>query len=342
MNQSYFDGKKVLVTGGLGFIGSCVVRTLLEESTAEIKIIDKLGIGSNVHSLNLRYSDRYRIAPLDLVHTEKVVDLCSLFDPDIIIHLAAESHVDRSISGPTAFVASNVTGTFSILEAARRCYENKKDSEKEFFRFHHVSTDEVFGSLGPTGSFSETSPYNPNSPYSATKAASDHLVRAWHHTYGLPVTISNCSNNYGPWQADEKFIPTIVRSVLNNEPVKLYGTGLNIRDWLFVRDHVDAILACVEHGMIGSTYCVGARCEKNNLEIVNDIFNMFNVFKLLGGRYVDKSVSIEFVEDRAGHDFRYSIDPTKINAELGWAPRFGYTEALHLTVRWYIDHYNHD
>lgn len=339
MTRAYFDGKKVLVTGGLGFIGSCVVRTLLEESTAEIQIIDKLGVGSNLKSLNLRYGHRYKISPLDLAWTDKVINTCLAFAPDIIIHLAAESHVDRSISGPATFVSSNVTGTFSILEAARRCYENSKGLRRNDFRFHHVSTDEVFGSLDSAGSFDEESPYNPNSPYSATKAASDHLVRAWHHTYGLPVTISNCSNNYGPWQADEKLIPTVIRSILNNEPVKLYGDGSNVRDWLYVQDHVDAILACVELGSLGSTYCVGTRCEKANVDLVYDIFS---IFKSLDNEYSTRAMSISFIKDRAGHDFRYSIDPTKIETELGWAPRFDYSAALTQTVNWYINYYGND
>jgi dTDP-glucose 4,6-dehydratase len=339
MNRSYFNGKKVLVTGGLGFIGSCVVRTLLEESTADIQIIDKFGVGSNLKSLNLQYGHRYKISPLDLAWTDKVIQTSLSFDPEIIIHLAAESHVDRSISGPATFVASNVTGTFSILEAARRCYENSKGFSQRDFKFHHVSTDEVFGSLDSSGSFNESSPYDPRSPYSATKAASDHLVRAWHHTYKLPVTISNCSNNYGPWQADEKLIPTAIRSILDNKPVQLYGDGSNVRDWLYVQDHVDAILACVERGKIGSTYCVGTRCERSNVDLIYDIFN---IFKSLDSDYSNRAMSINYIKDRPGHDFRYSIDPSKIEAELNWSPRFEYSAALRDTVDWYIKQYSND
>lgn len=339
MSRSYFNGKKVLVTGGLGFIGSCVVRTLLEESTADIQIIDKFGVGSNLKSLNLQYGHRYKISPLDLAWTDKVIQTSLSFDPEIIIHLAAESHVDRSISGPATFVASNVTGTFSILEAARRCYENSKGFSQRNFKFHHVSTDEVFGSLDSGGSFNESSPYDPRSPYSATKAASDHLVRAWHHTYGLPVTISNCSNNYGPWQADEKLIPTAIRSILDNKPVQLYGDGSNVRDWLYVQDHVDAILACVERGKIGSTYCVGTRCERSNVDLVYDIFN---IFKSLDNDYSNRAMSINYIKDRPGHDFRYSIDPLKIEEELNWSPRFEYSAALRDTVDWYIKQYSSD
>lgn len=339
MNRSYFNGKKVLVTGGLGFIGSCVVRTLLEESTADIQIIDKFGVGSNLKSLNLQYGHRYKISPLDLAWTDKVIQTSLSFDPEIIIHLAAESHVDRSISGPATFVVSNVTGTFSILEAARRCYENSKGFSQRNFKFHHVSTDEVFGSLDSGGSFNESSPYDPRSPYSATKAASDHLVRAWHHTYGLPVTISNCSNNYGPWQADEKLIPTAIRSILDNKPVQLYGDGSNVRDWLYVQDHVDAILACVERGKIGSTYCVGTRCERSNVDLVYDIFS---IFKSLDTDYSNRAMSINYIKDRPGHDFRYSIDPSKIETELNWSPRFEYSAALRDTVDWYIKQYSND
>lgn len=339
MNRSYFNGKKVLVTGGLGFIGSCVVRTLLEESTADIQIIDKFGVGSNLKSLNLQYGHRYKISPLDLAWTDKVIQTSLSFDPEIIIHLAAESHVDRSISGPATFVVSNVTGTFSILEAARRCYENSKGFSQRNFKFHHVSTDEVFGSLDSGGSFNESSPYDPRSPYSATKAASDHLVRAWHHTYGLPVTISNCSNNYGPWQADEKLIPTAIRSILDNKPVQLYGDGSNVRDWLYVQDHVDAILACVERGKIGSTYCVGTRCERSNVDLVYDIFS---IFKSLDTDYSNRAMSINYIKDRPGHDFRYSIDPSKIETDLNWSPRFEYSAALRDTVDWYIKQYSND
>lgn len=339
MTESFFDNKRILITGGLGFIGTSVVETLLKESTAQLQIIDNLGVGSNLsfcNSLNPQYGHRFKISPLDLAWTDIVIKTCVEFDPDIILHLAAESHVDRSITSPSTFVSSNVTGTFSILEAARRCYEKLEPPRKEFFRFHHVSTDEVFGSLDKTGSFDEHSAYNPNSPYSATKAASDHLVRAWHHTYGLPVTISNCSNNYGPRQADEKLIPTIIRSVLNNEHVRLYGNGTNVRDWLYVQDHVSAVLACVEHGTAGETYCVGTRCEKTNVDLT---FDIFDAFSQVSKKYASNRMSIVFVGDRLGHDFRYSINPTKIETELGWKPEFNYSDAICSTVNWYIERF---
>jgi len=336
MNYSHFDNKRVLITGGTGFIGSCLVRTLVQHTNASLLVLDKLGHGSNLKAIPRNVCD---VIQTDLYFTDSVIDECEFFSPDIIIHLAAESHVDRSIDGPADFIDSNVKGTFSILEAARRVYEKMDDSRKESFRFHHVSTDEVYGSLQATGKFSEASPYAPNSPYSASKAASDHLVRSWHHTYGLPVTTSNCSNNYGPWQADEKLIPTVIRSAVEKGIVSLYGTGSNVRDWLYVQDHVDAILTCVERGTVGETYCVGAECEKTNVDITFDIFDaMGELSSVLNTR----TKGVQFVSDRPGHDFRYSIDPTKIKTELGWSPRYKYEDSLKRTVKWYLDFYGYD
>lgn len=336
MNYSHFDNKRVLITGGAGFIGSCLVRTLVQHTNASLLVLDKLGHGSNLKAIPRNVCD---VIQTDLYFTDSVIDECEFFSPDIIIHLAAESHVDRSIDGPADFIDSNVKGTFSILEAARRVYEKMDDFRKESFRFHHVSTDEVYGSLQATGKFSEASPYAPNSPYSASKAASDHLVRSWHHTYGLPVTTSNCSNNYGPWQADEKLIPTVIRSAVEKGIVSLYGTGANVRDWLYVQDHVDAILTCVERGTVGETYCVGAECEKTNVDITFDIFDaMGELSSVLNTR----TKGVQFVSDRPGHDFRYSIDPTKIKTELGWSPRYKYEDSLKRTVKWYLDFYGYD
>ena len=336
MNYSHFDNKRVLITGGAGFIGSCLVRTLVQHTNASLLVLDKLGHGSNLKAIPRNVCD---VIQTDLYFTDSVIDECEFFSPDIIIHLAAESHVDRSIDGPADFIDSNVKGTFSILEAARRVYEKMDDFRKESFRFHHVSTDEVYGSLQATGKFSEASPYAPNSPYSASKAASDHLVRSWHHTYGLPVTTSNCSNNYGPWQADEKLIPTVIRSAIEKGIVSLYGTGANVRDWLYVQDHVDAILTCVERGTVGETYCVGAECEKTNVDITFDIFDaMGELSSVLNTR----TKGVQFVSDRPGHDFRYSIDPTKIKTELGWSPRYKYEDSLKRTVKWYLDFYGYD
>ena len=332
MNYSFFDGKRVTVTGGLGFIGSCVVRKLLAETDCTLRIIDKMGVGSNKDFIPESFGDRYTITPIDLAHTQKVFKDFEYFQPDIVIHLAAESHVDRSITEPATFVESNVTGTFSILEASRRLYESLPPGKKAQFRLHHVSTDEVFGSLSDEGVFTERSSYSPNSPYSATKAASDHLVRAWHHTYGLPVTISNCSNNFGPWQADEKLIPTVIRSIVQGKPVRLYGDGQNVRDWLYVDDHVDAIFSCIERGVIGETYCVGARNEVSNVDLVYKICQHLLTTHL-------SSVRIIFGEDRPGHDFRYAIDPSKIESKLGWKPKHSFDEALKETVQWYVKWY---
>lgn len=328
--------KKILITGGLGFIGSCLVRNLLERTDDTLCIIDKLGPGSNLKAIGLAQSHRRIIHPVDLVDTEKVFRICDRFQPDVIFHLAAESHVDRSITGPASFVRSNVTGTFSILEAARRVYSALPAERRGSFRFHHVSTDEVFGSLRDEGYFNELSFYKPSSPYSATKAASDMLVRAWHHTYGLPVTISNCSNNFGPWQADEKLIPTIIRSVMKGDAVTLYGDGSNVRDWLYVEDHVEALLSCVETGKIGETYCVGARSELSNVQIV---FKIFEIMARLDPDLVGSKMDIVYGTDRLGHDYRYAIDPSKIETQLGWAPRFKFDAALEETVRWYMELY---
>lgn len=336
-DYSFFNNKKITVTGGVGFIGSCLVRTLLNETNCEVRIIDKFGVGSNPEALGDDHKHRYKIAPINLADTDKVLRDCAYFQPEIIIHLAAESHVDRSITGPASFVESNVVGTFSILEAARRLWEGIDAEAKQAFRFHHVSTDEVFGSLRDSGYFNEKSSYRPSSPYSATKAASDHLALAWHHTYGLHVTISNCSNNFGPWQADEKLIPTVIRSVMRGEPVKLYGDGSNIRDWLYVQDHVDAILRCVESGQAGETYCVGAHCERSNVQIVLQIFDIMS--KLDRSLTQDK-MTIIYSNDRPGHDYRYAIDPEKIQSQLNWYAKFKFDDALEDTVKWYMQHYS--
>lgn len=336
MNYSHFDNKRILITGGAGFIGSCLVRTLVQHTNASLLVLDKLGHGSNLKAIPRNVCD---VVQADLYFTDSIIDECEFFSPDIIIHLAAESHVDRSIDSPAEFIDSNVKGTFSILEAAHRGYEKMEDSRKANFRFHHVSTDEVYGSLQATGKFSEVSPYAPNSPYSASKAASDHLVRSWFHTYGLPVTTSNCSNNYGPWQADEKLIPTVIRSAVETGLVSLYGSGNNVRDWLYVQDHVDAILTCVERGVPGETYCVGAETEKTNVDIV---FDIFDIMEELSPTLRSKTKGIRFVDDRPGHDFRYSIDPTKIKTELGWSPRYKYKNSLKRTVKWFLDFYGYD
>ena len=255
-------------------------------------------------------------------------------DPDLVLHLAAESHVDRSIDGPAAFIESNVTGTFNLLQAVRSHWQQLPQERRDAFRMHHISTDEVFGSLGPTGRFSEITPYDPRSPYSASKAASDHLVSAWHHTYGLPVVLTNCSNNYGPWQFPEKLIPVVILKALAGEPIPLYGDGANVRDWLFVDDHVDALLLAATRGGLGESYCVGGHGERTNKQVVEAICTLLDQLVPAGAPHARL---ITPVADRPGHDRRYAIDASKISANLGWTPRHSFEQGLEATVRWYIE-----
>ncbi len=333
--------KKILVTGGCGFIGGAVIRKLLKSTDAEIFNIDKVGKVSDLTSLDKvikklgqSKESKYYFIQLDLADetlTEKVI-----FDiePDLIIHLAAESHVDRSIDGPDLFIKSNIIGTFNLLQSALKYWQKLPSNKKESFRFHHVSTDEVFGSLGAIGQFSESTPYDPRSPYSASKAASDHLVNAWHHTYGLPIVITNCSNNYGPWQFPEKLIPLAIYKAFNNKKIPLYGKGLNVRDWLYVEDHVEAILLTAINGRIGESYCIGGNAEKTNKEVLESICNIMD--RKLKKEDTLKNL-ITLVEDRPGHDQRYSINFSRINEELGWKPKHSFEEGLELTVNWYIE-----
>jgi dTDP-glucose 4,6-dehydratase len=256
-------------------------------------------------------------------------------DPDLLLHLAAESHVDRSIEGPAAFLESNVIGTFNLLQAVRSHWQQLPAERQAAFRFHHISTDEVFGSLGPSGRFSETTAYDPRSPYSASKAASDHLVSAWHHTYGLPVVLTNCSNNFGPWQFPEKLIPVVILQAVAGEPIPLYGDGANVRDWLFVDDHVDALLLAATRGELGQSYCVGGHGERTNKQVVEAICTLLDQRRPQGAPHARL---ITPVTDRPGHDRRYAIDPARIQGELGWAPRHSFEQALERTVDWYLDH----
>jgi len=326
----------VLVTGGAGFIGSALVRRLIAQGMRVINL-DKLtyaaapaAIGEAAGKANYRFvrgdiSDRRLVS--DLLGGERV---------DTIVHLAAESHVDRSIDGPGAFVQTNIVGTYELLQAARGYWDGLSDAAKRKFRFHHVSTDEVFGDLAyDSGTFSEISAYHPSSPYSASKAASDHLVRAWHHTYGLPVVVTNCTNNYGPFQAPEKLIPLTILKALRNETLPVYGTGANVRDWLHVDDHAAALQAVFERGRVGETYAIGAREEHSNIAVVALICDLLDERRPIGRRRRDL---IRFVDDRPGHDRRYAIDPTKIERELEWAPMIGFTEGLAATVDWYVEH----
>ena len=323
-----YNDKTVVVTGGAGFIGSAVARKLYRDTTARISVIDKFGYGSSSASLAFPCDDRrMRIYVNDLVDTHTICELINKIQPDIILHLAAESHVDRSIEEPRAFIESNVMGTFSILEAARKL------ADKKPVRFHHVSTDEVFGSLDDDGAFDEDSVYNPRSPYSASKAASDHLAQAWMHTYGLHVTMTNCSNNFGPFQHEDKFIPTIIQRAINNKPIPLYGTGNNVRNWIYVDEHVNGLLMVAAQAESGKTYCIGGDAEFDNKSLAK------LVCRLIDDELPERAPHdrlIQLVLDRPGHDYRYSIDSTRIKNDLGWALQDSFLEKLRHTVKWYI------
>jgi dTDP-glucose 4,6-dehydratase len=325
--------KRVLVTGGAGFIGGAVVRRLLNASNAQVFNLDKCGYASDLTSIGDH--PRHRLLRVDLADAEATAAAVRQADPDLVLHLAAESHVDRSIEGPAAFLESNVIGTFNLLQAVRSHWQQLSADRQAAFRFHHISTDEVFGSLGPSGRFSETTPYDPRSPYSASKAASDHLVSAWHHTYGLPVVLTNCSNNFGPWQFPEKLIPVVILQAVAGEPIPLYGDGANVRDWLFVDDHVDALLLAATRGELGQSYCVGGHGERTNKQVVEAICALMDQRRPQGAPHARL---ITPVTDRPGHDRRYAIDPARIEGELGWAPRHSFEQALERTVDWYLDH----
>ena len=334
--------RRILVTGGAGFIGGAVVRRLLSESEAVVFNLDKMGYASDLTSINLvveaigpQAANRHQLLEVDLRDAEAVARSVKEADPDLVMHLAAESHVDRSISGPGVFIESNVTGTYNLLQAVRKHYEGLPESRRSQFRLHHISTDEVFGSLGTEGRFEETTPYDPRSPYSASKAASDHLVNAWHHTFGLPVVLTNCSNNYGPWQFPEKLIPVVTLKAAAGEELPLYGDGLNVRDWLYVEDHVDAMLLAACRGQSGRSYCVGGHGERTNRDIVEAICCQLDE---LEHSKTPHSELIRRVSDRPGHDRRYAIDPARISNELGWQPRHDLSTGLRETVRWYLEH----
>jgi dTDP-glucose 4,6-dehydratase len=330
---------RVLVTGGAGFIGGAVVRRLLSGSHAQVFNLDKLGYASDLTSIGEH--PRHQLLRVDLTNAEATAEAVRAADPDLVLHLAAESHVDRSIEGPGAFIASNVSGTFHLLQAVRAHWEQLPQERRAGFRFHHISTDEVFGSLGLTGRFSETTPYDPRSPYSASKAASDHLVNAWHHTYGLPVVLTNCSNNYGPWQFPEKLIPVVILKAAAGEPIPLYGDGQNVRDWLYVEDHVEALLLAATRGQLGRSYCVGGSgsngtaSERTNKQVVEAICALLDQLQPAGAPH---SRLITPVTDRPGHDRRYAIDASRIGSELGWQPRHSFETGLEATVRWYLQH----
>ena len=329
---------KILVTGGCGFIGSNFVLQQINTTQNTILNLDKLTYAGNLNNLSKVSKDpRYEFVQGDICDSNLVSNTISYFQPDAIVHFAAESHVDRSIHGPMDFVNTNIVGTATLLNVSRKYIEAKSQKpEAGNFRFLHVSTDEVFGSLGDDGLFTETTPYDPSSPYSASKAGSDHLVRAWTRTYGFPALITNCSNNYGPYQFPEKLIPLMITNCIDEKPLPIYGEGLNIRDWLFVEDHYDAIYSVLRNGTIGETYNIGGNNEISNIDIVNTICSILDELK---PRSNGKSYNnlITFVTDRPGHDFRYAIDATKINNKLGWSPKETFASGIRKTIQWYLD-----
>ena len=328
---------KILITGGSGFIGSNLVRHIIETTDHAVLNLDALTYAGNPHSLSdIEENPRYAFAQVDICDAALVEQTIQAFQPEWIMHLAAESHVDRSIDGPGAFIQTNVIGTFNLLQSARSYYESLEKSAKANFRFLHVSTDEVYGSLGETGLFTETTPYDPHSPYSASKASSDHLARAWADTYGLPVLITNCSNNYGPFQFPEKLIPVVILKALRGEDIPVYGKGINIRDWLYVEDHADALYTVISEGEIGETYNIGGYNERKNIDIVQLLCALLDELKPREDRKSYRE-QITFVTDRPGHDLRYAIDASKIKRELGWTPKQDYTSGFRKTVQWYLD-----
>lgn len=330
---------RILITGGAGFIGSALIRHLIQNTKHEVLNLDKLTYAGNLESLlEIAANPRYRFVQADIADAQRVAATLSEFQPDAIMHLAAESHVDRSIDGPAAFIQTNIVGTYSLLENTRAYWLGLSAERKAAFRFHHISTDEVYGDLhGVDDLFTETTPYAPSSPYSASKAASDHLVRAWQRTYGLPVLITNCSNNYGPYHFPEKLIPLMILNALTGKPLPVYGNGQQVRDWLYVEDHARALLKVVCEGKVGETYNIGGHNEQKNLDVVRAICALLEELapqKPTGiARYEDL---ITYVQDRPGHDLRYAIDASKIERELGWVPQETFESGLRKTVQWYL------
>ena len=324
-----------LVTGGAGFIGSAVVRRLIETTNHRCVVLDKLTYAGNLDSLApVANSSRYRFVHADICDAERMRKLISEVHPDVVMHLAAESHVDRSIDGPGDFIQTNIVGTFTLLQAVLGYWRELPDAKRQTFRFHHVSTDEVYGSLGPTGLFTETTAYDPRSPYSASKASADHLVSAWHHTYGLPTVMTNCSNNYGHFHFPEKLIPLIILNALERKPLPVYGDGRQIRDWLFVDDHAEALIQVATQGRAGETYNISGMAERENIQVVLTICAL--VDELASDRGPSRSSLITYVTDRPGHDRRYAVDCGKIRRELGWKPTATFESGLRMTVEWYL------
>lgn len=344
---------KILITGGAGFIGSALIRYLINDTVHSVVNIDKLTYAGNLQSLlSVQGSDRYTFKQVDICDANNIEKIFCEEQPDLIMHLAAESHVDRSIDGPAEFIQTNIIGTFTLLEAARNYWLNLVESKKETFKFHHISTDEVYGDLNETDLFTEETPYAPSSPYSASKASSDHLVRAWHRTYGLPVIVTNCSNNYGPFHFPEKLIPLVILNALEGKQLPVYGNGQQIRDWLYVEDHVRALYKVAINGNVGETYNIGGFNEQSNLNVVKSICSLLDkLVPVTANECLEKSNTlsnpissyadlITFVEDRPGHDVRYAIDASKIERELGWHPEETFETGLKKTVLWYLENKN--
>jgi len=329
----------IIVTGGAGFIGSALVRHLIRTTEHQIAIIDSLTYAGNMDSLeSVIGSERLMFNHLDICDQENVTKLFNEFKPDIVMHLAAESHVDRSIVGPADFIQTNIVGTFALLEVARNYWTSLTGQQKENFRFHHISTDEVYGDLNETDLFTEETAYAPSSPYSASKAASDHLVRAWHRTYGLPVVVTNCSNNYGPYHFPEKLIPLMILNALEGKPLPVYGNGQQIRDWLYIEDHAKALIKVATEGRIGQTYNIGGFNEKANIDVVKEICHILEALVPDKPNGIASYESlIIYVVDRPGHDVRYAIDASKIEKELGWRPEETFESGLKKTIQWYLD-----
>ena len=326
-----------MVTGGAGFIGSAVVRRLIRQTDETVVNVDKLTYAGNLDSLaDARDHPRHVLERVDICDAPAMARVFAEYRPRAVIHLAAESHVDRSIDGPADFIATNVVGTFTLLEAARGYWDGLRGPDRDRFRFHHVSTDEVFGSLGETGLFTEDTPYSPNSPYSASKAAADHLVRAWGETYGLPMVVTNCSNNYGPYQFPEKLIPVLILKALGGEAMPIYGKGENVRDWLHVEDHAEALCLVLERGKPGETYNIGGDAERRNIEVARAVCAIMDE-RVPNAPHAPHDSLIEYVTDRPGHDRRYAMDASKIARELGWQPRHSFESGLRDTVSWYLD-----
>lgn len=329
----------IVVTGGAGFIGSAVIRYLIEQTDAAVVNVDKLTYAGNLQTLaSVSQNPRYRFEHADICKRQELERIMAEHKPTAILHLAAETHVDRSIDGPATFIETNVLGTYTLLEVARDYWMTLASDQQTCFRFHHVSTDEVFGSLGEQGLFSENSKYEPNSPYSASKASADHLVRAWHHTYGLPVVITNCSNNYGPFQYPEKLIPLMILNAIEGTPLPVYGQGNQVRDWLYVEDHARGLYRVLTRGRVGEVYTIGGLNEKTNLEVVNALCALLDERRPVRAHGIRHYAElITYVQDRPGHDRRYAIDASKIERELGWVPNETFESGLAKTVQWYLN-----